>query len=217
MILPEIQAILSQITSETTREEKFELFMAYITLLPLSHRKSTFRQMFAYLYELNRPHYIIVETGCARSPELNWSEDGMSTVLFDFFILLFGGSLISIDINEESIRSSISHTSTNVNYMCGDSIPILYKLRNHPQLTHIDLLYLDSYDIDWDNPHLSALHHLKELCAIQPLGAQSMVVIDDNRDTVGKGQYVAEYFAAIGLTSYFQNYQIGYIMPGPST
>jgi len=189
------------------------MFMAYITLLPLGDRKATFRKMFTHLYELNRPDYIIIETGTARSPTVNWSGDGMSTILFDFFILLFGGILISIDLSDEALHMAASHTSSHINYMCGDSVAILHQLKRHPQITRIDLLYLDSYDVDWENPHPSALHHMKELCAVQPLSSGCMVVIDDNRGDVGKGQYVSNYFAAIGIQPVFNQYQVGFVLP----
>ena len=201
-----------EISAEPTREEKYRIFREYVGSLPLAHRRDTFMQMFDYLYGLNKVDYIIIETGCSRQEGLNWTGDGMSTVLFDFFVLMFGGVFISIDISGDAIECAKRFTSSNVNFICADSVATLAALRCNPSITHIDLLYLDSYDLDWSNPHPSALHHLKELCAVQPLPEGCMLVVDDNSQGRGKGQYIMEYYDAIDVIPVFNSYQIGYII-----
>ena len=68
----------------------------------------------------------------------------------------------------------------------------------------IDFLYLDSYDIERDNPHPSQLHHVKELCAvIKHLRKGSIVCVDDHDafftgGKIGKGNYVKEFMETIG-------------------
>jgi hypothetical protein len=81
----------------------------------------------------------------------------------------------------------------------------------------IDLLYLDSYDVDWNDPHPSALHHLMELCAAMPgLQSGSLVVVDDHLDfdnRPGKSKYIVPFMAAIGARKLFEAYQVGWVMP----
>jgi len=213
MLIPEIQSIIDQLTSTTPRKEKFDMFMSFVNILPLGQRKTTFRQMFTYLYNLDKSDYVIVETGTSRSESMNWNGDGMSTLLFDLFTILFGGIVVSIDIDHDAIIHAQSHTSSYVNFMEGDSVQILRQLQDHPQLSHISLLYLDSFDVDWANPHPSALHHMKELCSAQPmLKSTSMIVVDDNQMGAGKGQYVTEYYRQLGITPAFDAYQIGFVI-----
>jgi hypothetical protein len=214
-MIQEIVQILQQLAAEgsTSRDRRYAVFRAYITSLPLGSRQNGFLTIFDYLYGLNKDHYIIVETGTIRTTYLNWSGDGMSTILFDLFIVLMGGILVSIDISPEAVENAKLFVSPFVNFICGDSVPVLAELRKSAQISHIDLLYLDSYDVDWNAPHLSALHHMKELCSVQPLASGTMVAIDDNQMGVGKGQYVTSYMDSIGLRPVFNEYQICYIIP----
>jgi len=65
----------------------------------------------------------------------------------------------------------------------GDSLAYLKSLADHPPagLEFLDLLYLDSFDVDFDDPLPSAIHHLKELLAIAPLVSfETLVVVDDS-------------------------------------
>ena len=80
--------------------------------------------------------------------------------------------------------------------------------------TKIDFLYLDSYDIERDNPHPSQLHHVKELCAvIRHLRKGSIICVDDHDafftgGKIGKGNYVKEFMEAIGAELLYEGYQI---------
>jgi hypothetical protein len=67
--------------------------------------------------------------------------------------------------------------------------------------------------LDWDNPHLSSLHHLKELAAVYAkLKPGCLIVVDDNNNGVGKGQYVSDFLNnSNDSTLLFDDYQIGYI------
>ena len=81
-------------------------------------------------------------------------------------------------------------------------------------MPRIDLLYLDSLDLDWANPHESALHHLKELCAASTMLREgSLVFVDDNQSSVGKGMYIRQYMTQIRAKQVWDNYLIGFVMP----
>ena len=197
----------------------------------LGFRGEAFRKMFGYLDNLDRP-VIIVETGCVRSPG-NWAGDGQSTVLFDKYVRTKPGSAVhTIDIDPDATAVCTTLVGESVTIYTGDSVAVLRILAQRLAKTHsvVDLLYLDSFDVDPGNPVPSAVHHLKELVSIAPVATeQTLVVVDDSPFTAqviavddtyklldaptigGKGKYVAEYAQQVGATNLFSCYQVGWI------
>lgn len=196
----------------------------------LGHRQATFRYAFEFLDRLERPVFI-VETGCVRKLD-HWS-DGQSTLLFDKFVTGLPGSVVhTVDLSPEATALCKTLVSPAVDVHTGDSVAFLHGLAKNPpaRFPRIDLLYLDSYDVDMAAPHPSALHHLKELIAISPLiGPETLVVVDDAPKEVhyipqgtsgavfitdprvgGKGKYVAEYAESIGANRVFSDYQVAW-------
>jgi len=136
-----------------------------------------------------------------------------------------------VDKDPEACTRLRDQVSSKVVLDCADSVAWLHQLSREGELD-IDLLYLDSFDVDWRNPHPSALHHLFELCAVMPLVASgTLVVVDDSPrqwfaavqegsaalvhdcGISGKGGYVAEFFAGIGCAPVIEGYQHGWVMP----
>ena len=74
----------------------------------------------------------------------------------------------------------------------GDSVLELEKIKQPA-----DLIYLDSYDFEDNNPIPSMTHHLKELVSsahIRVLSPGILMAVDDNfGDGVGKGKFIAEW------------------------
>lgn len=153
---------------------------------------------------------LIVETGTTRVDGAY--SDGQSTVLFDAFAKRRGGRVVSIDVSADNCcvaRSLTSPGTTDV--VCCGSVELLSRLA-HDVVRRIDLLYLDSYDVDWSNPHPSALHHAFELAAVfSNLKRGCVVLVDDNANGVGKGAYVAEFMKAAGWALLADSYQIAFI------
>ncbi|MBI1943063.1 MAG: hypothetical protein HYS35_05295 [Betaproteobacteria bacterium] len=195
----------------------------------LGLRSETLRKAFEILEAMDKGRYSIVETGCARKDD--WYGDGQSTLLFDRFVNHWDGAVRTVDIDPLACERLRARVSGKVTISCGDSVAYLRSLLGNEEL-HVDLLYLDSYDLDWRNPHPAALHHLHELCAVMPLLAGgTLVMVDDTarnqafitlkgREMVvhdfgvaGKGGYVAEFFAKIGCAPVIEGYQHGWIMP----
>lgn len=174
-------------------------------------REEGFERLFVRL-EARSP-CTIIETGCVRQDD--WA-DGRATVLFDRFVQLCGGRVISVDSDAEKCgyaRSQVSDRTTIIN---DDSVSFLFRYaREHS--ASVDLLYLDSYDVDWNDPHPSAMHHLKELCAAMPaLKPGALVVVDDHMDAegrLGKSKYIVPFMYNIGARQFIDGYQIGWIMP----
>lgn len=212
-----------------------EEFWTYFNPLKaeLGPRGPTFQIMFEHLDKLNRP-VGIVETGCVRVPQTDkdWAGDGGSTLLFDSYAKHHPGSVVyTVDLNPQTTALCRSMTSERVKIHTGDSVPYLKFLADNPpaDLPFIDLLYLDSYDVDFNNPIPSAVHHLKELVAINRyIHADTLIVVDDTPTDFtgfdyqgkftlvgaprvgGKGKFVAEYAKQIGATTVFTNYQCGW-------
>ena len=123
---------------------------------------------------------------------------------------------MSVDINPQHCRfarSQCSAETTSITHE--DSISFLNRLSDQRPAS-IDLLYLDSSDVDWENPHESALHHLNELCAARAaLKSGALVVVDDHQDEQGrpgKSLYVIQHMRSIGAKCLFEEYQIGWTL-----
>jgi Methyltransferase domain len=148
---------------------------------------------------------IIVETGTTRTPG-NWEGDGQSTVIFDALAAESGGHVWSVDISEDACNAARSLNLENTDIVCADSLMFLRRFG-----LPIDLLYLDSFDLDVNNPHLSAMHHMAELTVALPqLAPGCIVCVDDSPNGTGKGQYVTEFFEKIGVPPLVTGYQMAW-------
>jgi hypothetical protein len=197
----------------------------------LSIRQQTFRKMFEYLDSFQRPVFI-VETGCVRNSN-TYEGEGQSTILFDRYANANPDSVVyTVDLDPKATQLCQSLVSEKVKVHTGDSIAFLREISTKPPqpFATIDLLYLDSYDVDFANPHPSALHHIKELLAASPLVTdKTLVVVDDSPSDVsmlfneggtvtflnkpkisGKGKYIAEYAEAVAARLEFAAYQCGW-------
>lgn len=167
-----------------------------------------FRKIFEYLVTKNKSNYTIIETGGIRQKD-NWS-DGQSSVLFYDFLKRFSGKLITIDTNpsvEVNYRSWLpSLFNVKVDVITGDGAVTLSKI-NEP----IDLLYLDSFDINHENPTPSMEHHLEEFTSAKGVIDQSeelIVAVDDNFGTYGKGTYILNWAIKNNKEILYNGYQI---------
>jgi hypothetical protein len=178
----------------------------------LGKRSETFKAIFDYLESLKQDYYIILETGCCRIAD-NYAGDGMSTILFDDFVNFYDGHVYSFDITQQHVDLAKASVSSKTSITCADSVKSLFDLSKDTNFPKIDLCYLDSFDIDFANPHPSSMHHVKEFMAIQPkLKTGTLVAIDDHAHGVGKGMYIEEYMKEIGIQPFFHDYQIGWII-----
>lgn len=186
-----------------------DLFMKnYYPLLGI--RKDSFLKIFHELLKEEKQNYFIIETGTCRL-ENNFSGDGMSTILWDQFINIFSGKVYSVDINENNVNFSRSKVSDKTSVILSDSVKFLNQLSNDDNLPFIDLLYLDSYDLDWSNPHPSSFHHIKELLAIKSkVLNNTIIVVDDNNKNAGKGRYIDEFMKNLNKTKLIDDYQIAW-------
>jgi hypothetical protein len=214
------------------RSPEFWNYFDRVAAPRLDLRAQTFARIFEYLDQFDRP-VGIVETGCVRQKD-NWAGDGQSTVLFDKYAEFHGMSVVfSVDCDPDAVAVCQSMVSDRVRIHSGESVAYLKSLTDHPPpgLEFVDLLYLDSYDVDLEDPLPSAIHHLKELAAISPMiSSKTLVVIDDSPFSLvgvpdgngsiklirppkigGKGQLIAEYAIQIEAEVVFTGYQCGWV------
>ena len=179
----------------------------------LYQRAEGFNLVFAHLESLDQTEYHIVETGTLRNPG-NW-KDGQSARLFTEFVDYHTGSVRSVDIDPAAVDSArAAIASDRFKSTCEDSVRYL---STQIDLDRVDLFYLDSYDVKWNDDHLSADHHLREFLTIEPhLKPGAIVVIDDNsrflnsNQRTGKGHYIADYLETKGIRPIYDAYQIIY-------
>lgn len=179
----------------------------------LGKRADTFLKVFEYLDSLESEEITILETGVARKQD-NWEGDGMSTLMFDEFANFSQRecNFTSIDINPENVIFARSKVSEKTELFCRDSVSKLREISLDANRPMIDVLYLDSYDLDFDNPGPSCFHHIKEFLAILPkLKKGALIIVDDNAKGTGKGAYIKNYMENIGVETYFDEYQIAWI------
>jgi hypothetical protein len=178
----------------------------------LFQRGNGYKIIFEKLLKLNLNELNIIETGVLKNIG-NWS-DGQSTWLFQEFIKdhYKTGKIETVDISEENCNIARNFLNKKyVNVICSDSIEWL---DSHSK-KNINLYHLDSYDVEWKNPHLSAEHHLKEFLTIEKfLEPNTLVMIDDNTfyngKRTGKGLYIYNYLAEKNIFPIYDNHQLIY-------
>ena len=172
----------------------------------LGKRANGFQCMWDALKAMKKDSYLIVETGTTRIPN-NWEGDGQSTRIWEMFANESNGKVFSVDICPRACEVARSLVlSDDVTIVCGDSVNFLHTFSRKGD---IDLLYLDSYDIDFNNPHTSSFHHIKELTAVfSSLSPSCIIAVDDNIPGAGKGKYVREFLETVGYRAIYDGYQI---------
>lgn len=187
----------------------FDMFaMDYVH--KLGARAVTFRALFDLLE--GRGPKCIVETGCARTEE-NWTGDGQSTRVFSHYAVENHCDFWSVDNDPGAITTAYKSARRNTILVLSDSVRFLFRLN-----TPIDVLYLDSYDLDKANPAPAAQHCLLEATvASRLLTPGALVMIDDTwreKGVVkGKGYMVADYMRAAGAELISEGYQDLWRMP----
>jgi hypothetical protein len=144
-------------------------------------RLKVINKVYHYFSSLNRPINIL-ETGCGH---YGFSEKfaPMTYIFADILNTLKGGSLLTVDINENNLKKCKELTkdfSHIIDYKLGNSVDVLQNL-NTGHIKSLDLIILDSYDLNLFDPNPSAIHHLQELMIIyKDINKNCLIAIDDN-------------------------------------
>jgi len=192
---------------------------------PIRDRATSFEIIFELLdQKQKKDNYLIVETGCMRGDHkpanspYALGDDGASTYIFDDFINFYDGEVLSVDIKQANVDYADKYTSDRTSVYCSDSVKFLWDL---DERNKIDFLYLDSFDLDPNNPTPSQVHHVKELCAcMKNLSKGTIVAVDDHLNTPefdqyrstlvqgGKARYVEDFMKDIDAELLHDGYQI---------
>ena len=114
---------------------------------------------------------IIIETGSA-------AHGTKSSVLFDDYICTFGGTLYSVDNRAEPMLKARDQCSRNSVFFCDDSVSFFKTISN--KIEKADLIYLDSWDLDLEDPLPAAIHGFNEFIHALPLvKTGTLLLIDD--------------------------------------
>lgn len=129
----------------------------------------------------NKPVFIL-ETGTMWEP-FETNSGAFTLIMADLIKNVTGGKLYTVDISQESINKCKKNTQgfhDAIEFIQSDSVNYIKSLPDE-FVSKLDLVYLDSYDFSFPNPHPSAQHHLEELNAIyNRINDDCGIGIDDN-------------------------------------
>lgn len=120
----------------------------------------------------------IIETGTA-------AHGIASTLLFDHICQTYGGTVTSIDIRlEPSVVAS--RTTKKTDYIVKDSVVALQEVfAERVEFPHRLVIYLDSMDVDWNDPKPSSDHGFEEFMVFGNLvPSGTLCLIDDTPKTL---------------------------------
>jgi predicted O-methyltransferase YrrM len=180
----------------------------------LGKRAPTFRAILDYLLLHRRAPWTIVETGSARQ-EGNFDGDGMSTMLWSrLFEIGAARKVISLECDRKACELA-RKLAPHVEVRETDSVKGLEAMTRPDPARGIDLLYLDSFDLNPSDPWPSAFHHMMELATVwSDLPSGALVVVDDCiNDLVGKHVLVAHFMKQLNVPTVFTGYQTGWARP----
>ncbi len=124
------------------------------------------------------PDPVIVETGCVRAED-DWGA-GCSTLLLGYYLRQHGGHLHSVDLNEKNVVNARTWTTgLPVTVHHADSRDFLRGYSGK-----IDLLYLDSADVDTPGYQQCCLD--EAVLALPKLSPSAAILIDDSPWSSGK-------------------------------
>jgi hypothetical protein len=135
---------------------------------------------FAKIEELmGKNPQVIIETGTSA-----WGTE--STRFWDAYIRKYGGELWSVDIRSEPKTRLRFQTSRRTHLIVADSVIFLESnIAKSPTI-----IFLDSWDVDWNNPEPAAEHGLKEFMSIlTKLHSGTYLFVDD---TPSKLDYIEQ-------------------------
>lgn len=177
-------------------------------------------EMFKFVFNMIGQNINILETGSSA-----WG--CKSSHLFDNYIKKFGGNFTTVDIRPEAVNSLNNILSHNSKAVQSDSVAYIQKL-NKNDIRNLDLVYLDSYDLDIYNPVPAMEHCLNEFLSLsQDIKKNALIIIDDTpkkellknkiidteiRNLIssgyGKGNLVLEVFQDHGFEMIYHEYSV---------
>tara|TARA_Y200000002_G_scaffold300667_1_gene255702 strand:- start:99 stop:824 length:726 start_codon:yes stop_codon:yes gene_type:complete len=155
--------------------------------------KAEYGEMNKELFELSIGNFKnkainIFETGSSA----NWGAN--SSILFDSYISKFGGKFITVDIRSEANKYLNSIFSKGSLSFQEDSLKFIENF-DQEFFNNLNLIYLDSYDLDINNPQPSMEHCLNEFILLDKrIRKGCLVAIDDTPNLKAFEKYMNHHF-----------------------
>lgn len=150
-----------------TTNDTYELFSHRGT--PKHINYLTFRKLFESMKGLKEP--IILESGIA-------SAGTQSTYLFNEYVRKYGGRFWSVDINQSLVDAHKGNMCPATQLIGDDSVSFFKNWSKDNREANV--IYLDSYDLDFYDPVPSGNHGLAEYKALLPvIKKDTLMLIDD--------------------------------------
>lgn len=205
-----------------TETDKYDMFSGRGANCHINHL--TFKKLFENMASLKEP--IILESGIA-------SRGTQSTYLFNEVVRKYGGRFWSVDNDPGLVATHMGNMCPGTQLVCNDSVAFFREWTKSNQSQSPDVIYLDSYDLDFYNPEPSGQHGLAEYHALVPaIKKNTLLLIDDtpinpywmdtrgpafydmidyygkNKGMPGKGMYVLDEIT--NADKLIHNYQVLY-------
>ncbi len=145
----------------------YSLFTCKGTSRHINHL--TFKALFQNMK--SPKNLVILESGIA-------SRGTQSTYLFNELVRKYGGQFWSVDNDPKLVATHRGNMCPATQLICDDSVAFFkrWTAENH----RADVIYLDSYDLDFYNPEPSGNHGLAEYNALIPaIDKDTLMLIDD--------------------------------------
>jgi hypothetical protein len=142
-------------------------------------------ELFKVLFkEQNQLLLNIFETGSSA----NWGAN--SSLLFDTYVKKFGGEFVTVDLRSESKKYLDKKFSKLSRSFVDDSLNFIDSFDQN-FFQNVGIVYLDSYDLDVNNPYPSMEHGLAEFLKLDKnLKKNCLVAIDDTPNREGFNKYL---------------------------
>jgi hypothetical protein len=101
-----------------------------------------------------------------------------STYLFNEYVKKYGGFFWSVDINKSLVDRHAGNMCPATQLICDDSVSFFTNWSKSHDVANV--IYLDSYDLDFYNPQPSGNHGLAEYKSLLPvIKKNTLLLIDD--------------------------------------
>jgi hypothetical protein len=133
----------------------------------------TFKKLFEEMKDLKNPY--ILESGMA-------AYGTNSTYLFNEYVKKYGGFFWSVDLNKDLVEKHKGNMCPATTLVHDDSVSFFKNWSRSHDVA--DVIYLDSYDLNFYNPIPSGNHGLAEYNALIPvIKKNTLLLIDDTPST----------------------------------
>ena len=186
----------------------------FLSILPKTKEQFNrqFEIIFGELEKLNLEKYYICETGCIRSlTQFDWQ--GNFTIISNNFLEFYDGLIYTCNIDADAVNLCRGLSKTKALLM--DSVQFL---RTLTEIDNIHLFYLDSMDIDFNNPTPSMTHHYNEFVALiknRTVGGFYLAIDDNITTTMQKGYHINQLMKKLDITPILDSYQVMYWVGQP--